>query len=267
MSGDADALTPATHGGTVQSIMSGHSKWATIRHKKGAADAKRGKLFTKLIKEITVAARMGGGDEDANPRLRQAVIKAREANMPKDNIDRAIKKGTGELEGTEYVEITYEGYGPGGVAILVDSLTDNRNRTAADIRSIFSKHGGNLGETGCVSYLFNRKGVLAYGTDKYNEEEIFETALEAGAADVATEGDTIEVTCEPEDFENVLTAMREAGLEHENAEIMKVPEARVTLDVEGTHKALRLIDLLDDNDDVQTVSTNIDIPDDYEPEE
>ncbi|MFP4113238.1 MAG: YebC/PmpR family DNA-binding transcriptional regulator [Spirochaetota bacterium] len=247
--------------------MSGHSKWATIRHKKGAADAKRGKLFTKLIKEITVAARMGGGDEVANPRLRQAVLKARDANMPKDNIDRAIKKGTGDLEGMEYVEITYEGYGPGGVAIMVDSLTDNRNRTAADVRSIFSKHGGNLGETGCVSYLFSRKGILAYSSEKYTEDEIFEHALEAGAADVSSDGDMIEVSCEPDDFETVLAAMQDAGYEHENAEIMKIPEARVALDVEGTRKALRLIELLEDNDDVQAVSTNIDIPDDYEPEE
>lgn len=247
--------------------MSGHSKWATIRHKKGAADAKRGKLFTKLIKEITVAARMGGGDEDSNPRLRQAVLKARDANMPKDNIDRAIKKGTGDLEGVDYVEITYEGYGPGGVAIMVESLTDNRNRTAADVRSIFSKAGGNLGETGCVSYLFNRKGVLAYSAENYGEEEIFETALDAGAADVATEGEVIEVTCEPEDFETVLKAMQGAGFEHENAEIMLVPEAHVSLDNDGTRKALRLIELLEDNDDVQSVSTNIDIPDDFEPEE
>lgn len=247
--------------------MSGHSKWATIRHKKGAADAKRGKLFTKLIKEITVAARMGGGDEDANPRLRQAVIKARDANMPKDNIDRAIKKGTGELEGVDYVEITYEGYGPGGVAIMVDCLTDNRNRTAADIRSIFSKHGGNLGENGCVAYLFNRKGIIDYSTEKYSEEEIFEPALEAGASDVTTEGETIEVTCEPDEFETVRTAMVDAGFEHESADILKVPDARVSLDNEGTQKALRLIELLEDNDDVQAVSANIDIPDDFEPEE
>ncbi len=247
--------------------MSGHSKWATIRHKKGAADAKRGKLFTKLIKEITVAARMGGGDEDANPRLRTAVLKARDANMPKDNIDRAIKKGTGDLEGVDYVEITYEGYGPSGVAIMVDSLTDNRNRTAADIRSIFGKHGGNLGESGCVSYLFNRKGILDYSTDKYSEDEVFETALDAGATDVATEGDTIEVTCDPDDFESVLGAMKEAGFEHENAEILKVPEARISLDHDGTRKALRLIELLEDNDDVQEVSSNIDIPDDFDPDE
>ncbi len=247
--------------------MSGHSKWATIRHKKGAADAKRGKLFTKLIKEITVAARMGGGDEEANPRLRQAVIKARTANMPKDNIDRAIKKGTGDLEGAEYVEITYEGYGPGGVAIMVDSLTDNRNRTAADVRSIFAKQGGNLGENGCVSYLFTRKGVFSYSTEKYGEDEIFETALEAGAADVATEGEAIEVTCEPDDFERVLAAMQAAGFEHENAEILKIPEARVSLDHDKTQKALRLIESLEDNDDVQEVSSNIDIPDDFEPDE
>jgi len=247
--------------------MSGHSKWATIRHKKGAADAKRGQLFTKLIKEITVAARMGGGEEDANPRLRTAVLKARDANMPKDNIDRAIKKGTGDLEGVDYVEITYEGYGPGGVAIMVDSLTDNRNRTAADIRSIFGKHGGNLGESGCVSYLFNRKGILDYSTEKYSEEEVFETALEAGAADVSAEGDTIEVTCDPDDFEAVLGAMKEAGFEHENAEILKVPEARVSLDHDRTRKSLRLIELLEDNDDVQEVSSNLDIPDDFDPDE
>jgi YebC/PmpR family DNA-binding regulatory protein len=247
--------------------MSGHSKWATIRHKKGAADAKRGKLFTKLIKEITVAARMGGGDEDANPRLRQAVLKARSANMPKDNIDRAIKKGTGDLDGVDYVEITYEGYGPSGVAIMVDTLTDNRNRTAADVRSVFSKHGGNLGENGCVSYLFSRKGILVYSAEKYTEEEIFEIALEAGAGDVSTQGEAIEVVCEPEEFESVLNTMQEGGFEHESAEIAKVPEATISLDNDGTRKALRLIELLEDNDDVQDVSSNIDIPDDFEPEE
>ena len=247
--------------------MSGHSKWATIRHKKGAADAKRGQLFTKLIKEITVAARMGGGDETINPRLRQAVIKARASNMPKDNIDRGIKKGIGELDGAEYVEITYEGYGPGGVAILVDALTDNRNRTAADVRSIFNKHGGNLGESGCVSYLFNRKGVISYSEATCTEDDLLETAIEAGASDVKTEGESVEVTCEPDDFEQVLSALQAAGFEHENAEILKVPEAWVELDGERTRKALKLIELLDDNDDVQTVSSNLDIPDDFEPEE
>jgi YebC/PmpR family DNA-binding regulatory protein len=243
--------------------MSGHSKWATIRHKKGAADAKRGKLFTKLIKEITVSARMGGGDEDSNPRLRSAVLKARAANMPKDNIDRAIKKGTGDLEGAEYVEIVYEGYGPGGVAIMVESLTDNRNRTAADIRSIFSKHGGNLGENGCVSYLFNRKGIIIYSAERYTEDAIFEEALEAGATDVGSDDQSIEVTCEPDSFENLVEQMKAAGFEHESAEVMQVPDARVMLDSDKTSSALRLIELLEDNDDVQDVSSNIDIPDDF----
>jgi YebC/PmpR family DNA-binding regulatory protein len=244
--------------------MSGHSKWATIRHKKGAQDAKRGKIFTKLIKEITVAARMGGGDEDANPRLRQAVIKAKNENMPKENIERAIKKGTGELEGVDYQEIVYEGYGPGGVAIMVDTLTDNRNRTAADIRSIFSKGGGNLGENGSVSYMFKRKGVIAYSADQYSEDQILEQALEAGAEDVATQGEAIEVTTEPEDFETVLETMQAAGFDHESASIAKIPDATVSLDAEGTRKALKLIETLDDHDDVQEVSTNLDIPDDLD---
>jgi YebC/PmpR family DNA-binding regulatory protein len=187
--------------------------------------------------------------------------------MPKDNIDRAIKKGTGELEGSDYQEITYEGYGHGGVAIMVDCLTDNRNRTAADVRSIFGKHGGNLGETGCVSYLFNRRGILVYDADTYTEDQIFEVALEAGASDVATESGSIEVTCEPDDFESVLTAMQNAGLEHISAEILKVPDARVALEDDGTRKALRLIEALEDHDDVQEVSTNIDIPDDFELDE
>lgn len=246
--------------------MSGHSKWATIRHKKGAADAKRGKLFSKLIKEITVAAKAGGGDEESNPRLRTAILKAKASNMPKDNIERAIKKGTGELGGDDYVEMSYEGYGPNGVAILVDALTDNRNRTAADVRSIFSKNGGNLGESGCVSYLFSRKGIIAYAADRYAEDEILEAALEAGAEDVERSGDTIEVSTTPEDFETVLTTLTDAGYEHEVAEVSLVPETTVTLDAEGTRKALRLIDLLDDHDDVQEVATNLDIPDDFDPD-
>ncbi len=246
--------------------MSGHSKWATIRHKKGAADAKRGKIFTKLIKEITVAARLGGGDPEANPRLRTAVLKARAANMPKENIDRGIKKGTGELEGVDYIEIVYEGYGPGGVAIMVEALTDNRNRTAADVRSIFSKGGGNLGESGCVSYLFQRKGVIAYDASEYDEEQIFEKALEAGAEDVELSGDVYEVTCSPDSFETVVSFMEEAGFKHENAEVAMVPDATVSLDHEGTAKALRMIENLDDHDDVQEVSSNIDIPDDFDPD-
>ena len=244
--------------------MSGHSKWATIRHKKGAMDAKRGKLFTKLIKEITVSARLGGGDIEANPRLRTAVAKARTSNMPKDNIDRAIKKGTGELEGVDYTEIIYEGYGPGGAAIMVEALTDNRNRTAADVRSIFSKGGGNLGENGCVSYLFQRKGVVAYDLERYNEDVILEKALEAGADDVETSGDAIEMTCAPDRFNHVLEFMQAAGFAHRYAEISNVPDATVTLDHEKTGKVLKLIETLDDHDDVQSVSSNLEIPEDYE---
>lgn len=246
--------------------MSGHSKWATIRHKKGAQDAKRGKIFSKIIKEITIAARLGGGEIESNPRLRTAITKAKGANMPKDNIDRAIKKGTGELGGADYVELSYEGYGPGGVAILIDALTDNKNRTAADVRSILAKNGGNLGENGCVSYLFNRKGVIAYSAERYSEDEIMEVAIEAGADDVAVSGGTIEVTTAPDDFESVLEALTAAGFEQDMAEISRVPDATVSLDPEKTRKAIRLIELLDDHDDVQEVATNLDIPDDFDPE-
>ncbi|HUX20308.1 MAG TPA: YebC/PmpR family DNA-binding transcriptional regulator [Spirochaetia bacterium] len=247
--------------------MSGHSKWASIKHKKGALDAKRGAVFTKIIKEITIAARLGGGDEESNPRLRTAILKAKGANMPKDNIERAVKKGTGDLEGQNYTEITYEGYGPGGVAILVDTLTDNKNRTAADIRNTFSKRGGNLGESGCVAYLFKRKGIISFDASKYTEEQIFEVALEAGAEDVSTIGDTIEVTTEPDDFETVLKALNTAGFEESMAEIEKVPDATVSLDKTHTEKALRLIEQLDDHEDVQAVSTNLDVPEDFELED
>jgi YebC/PmpR family DNA-binding regulatory protein len=246
--------------------MSGHSKWATIKHKKGAADAKRGKVFTKIIKEITVSARLGGGDPEANPRLRTALLKAKTANMPKDNWDRAIKKGTGDLDGVDYVELTYEAYGPGGVAILIDALTDNKNRTAADVRSILTKGGGNLGESGCVSYLFQRKGIINYDASTYSEEEIFEAALEAGAEDVSKSDDTIEVITTPEDFESVLSALQEAGFEEEMAEVSKVPDATITLDEDGTRKALRLIEKIDDHDDVQSVATNLDIPEGFDPD-
>lgn len=246
--------------------MSGHSKWASIKHKKGAADAKRGKVFTKLIKEITVAAKMGGGDIEANPRLRTAVLKAKSENMPKDNIERAIKKGTGGLEGVEYIEITYEAYGPGGVAIMIDALTDNKNRTAADVRSTLTKSGGNLGESGCVSYLFQRKGIIAFDSSKFEEDDIFEAALEAGAEDVTNEGDVYEVITEPEDFANVLENLQKAGYNEESAEIAKVPDATVSLDNEKTAKSLKLIERLDDLEDVQSVSTNLDIPDDFDPD-
>ncbi len=240
--------------------MSGHSKWHSIKHKKSALDAKRGKLFTKLIKEISVAARLGGGDVESNPRLRTAVLKAKLANMPKENIDRAIKKGTGELEGVEYQELTYEAYGPGGVALLMNILTDNRNRTAAEIRNILTKGGGNLGETGCVSYLFKRKGIISFNANKYKEDEIFEIALEAGAEDVTNDGENIEVVTDPEDFETVLEALTEAGFENEMAEVMMVPETTISLDEEKTRKALKLIETLEDHDDVQSVATNLDIP-------
>lgn len=246
--------------------MSGHSKWASIKHKKGAADAKRGKIFTKIIKEITVAARLGGGDIEANPRLRTIVLKAKAENMPKDNIERAIKKGTGDLEGVDYVEGTYEGYGPGGVAIMIDTLTDNKNRTAADIRSILTKNGGNLGENGCVSYLFQRKGLITFDAENYTEDEIFEAALEAGAEDVSTEDGIIEVITEPDDFNTVVETLQEAGFKTESAEITKIPDSTVTLTDEKTRKALRLIEKLEDNDDVQSVSTNLDIPEGFDPD-
>lgn len=246
--------------------MSGHSKWASIKHKKGAIDTKRGKIFTKIIKEISVAARLGGGDIESNPRLRTVVLKAKSVNMPKDNIERAIKKGTGDLEGVDYVEGTYEGYGPGGVAILIDTLTDNKNRTAADLRSILSKNGGNLGENGSVSYLFQRKGLITFDGEKYSEDQIFEAALEAGAQDVSLEDGTIEVITNPDDFPTVLDSLQEAGFETLSAEIAKIPDATVTLADDKTRKALRLIEKIDDHEDVQSVSTNLEIPDGFDPD-
>lgn len=247
--------------------MSGHSKWASIKHKKGAIDAKRGKIFTKIIKEITVAAKLGGGDEEANPRLRTAIFKAKAANMPKDNIERAVKKGTGDLDGVVYTELTYEGYGPGGVALLIETLTDNKNRTAADVRSTLTKGGGTLGATGCVSYLFKRKGIIAFDSSKYSEDDIFAAALDAGAEDVSTEGDSIEVITEPDDFEAVFNSLTEAGFEHTMAEISMIPDTTVTLENEKTGKALRLIERMEDLDDVQAVSSNLEIPDDFEMDE
>ena len=246
--------------------MSGHSKWASIKHKKGANDAKRGKLFTKIIKEITVAARTGGGDENANPRLRTALLKAKSANMPKENVDRAVKKGTGELEGVSFDELTYEAYGPGGVAILIECLTDNRNRTTADVRNILTKHGGSMGEAGSVSYLFQRKGCIGIDPEKYIEDHVLEVALDAGAEDVTVDEDSIEVVTTPAEFEDVVATLEEAGIEHTYAEVSMVPDASIALDEEKTRKVLRLIDFIDDCDDVQSVSSNLDIPDgfDYE---
>jgi YebC/PmpR family DNA-binding regulatory protein len=243
--------------------MSGHSKWASIKHKKGAADAKRGKVFTKIIREISIASRLGGGDPEANPRLRTAVLKARFANMPKDNIDRAIKKGTGDLEGSEYVELTYEAYGPGGVAILVEALTDNKNRTAAELRRVLSRGGGNLGESGSVAYLFKRKGLITLDGSQYGEDAVLEVALEAGAEDVARSNGDIEVVTEPEDFEPVLEALEKAGFEQSSAELTMIPDAYVTLSDEKTRQALRLIENLEDHDDVQSVSSNLDIPEGF----
>lgn len=244
--------------------MSGHSKWATIKHAKGAADAKRGQLFTKFIKEISIAAKMGGGDPATNPRLRTAVLKARAANMPKDNIERAIKKGTGELGAVNYEELLYEGYGPGGVAVLVEVLTDNKNRTAASVRNIFTKSGGNLGATGSVAYMFNRKGVIEYDAEVVSEEAIMEAALEAGAEDIATEDGVITVTTDPNDFASVLEALQEKGFESVSAAVSMVPDTYVALDADTTQKALKMIDKLEEEDDVQTVSSNIEIPEGFE---
>ena len=244
--------------------MSGHSKWSTIKHKKGSMDAKRGKIFTKIIKEIIVAARHGGGDADGNPGLRTALLKAKAANMPKDNIARAIKKGTGELEGSDYVEMSYEGYGPSGVALLIQVLTDNKNRTAAEVRNILSKGGGNLGENGCVSYMFSRRGIIAVDAERHSEDDVIAAVLDAGVEDVTTEGDTVEVMTAPEDFEKVVEALAGAGIEHTMAEITMLPDSRITLDQGKTQKALSLIESLEDNDDVQSVATNLDIPQDFE---
>ncbi len=247
--------------------MSGHSKWATIKHKKGIADAKRGQAFTKLIKEISVAAKTGGPDVESNARLRTAVLKARAENMPKDNIERAIKKGSGELGNAVYDELTYEGYAPGGVAIIVDALTDNKNRTAADVRSTLTKLGGSLGTTGCVSYMFNTKGVITYDGEKYSEEEIFAEALQLGAEDVSEDGGVIEVLTDPSDFANVLEGMQKAGFEQDSADISKIADQKVLLDNEKAQKVMRIIDRLEELDDVQKVSTNLELPDDYSEEE
>ncbi len=240
--------------------MSGHSKWHTIKHKKGVADAKRGQMFTKLIKELSITARQGGGDPDMNPRLRTVILKAKAANMPKDNIDRAIKKGTGELEGVSYEEILYEAYGPGGVALLIDILTDNKNRAAAEIRNLLNKGGGNLGAAGSVAYLFKRKGLINYDASKYKEDDILAVAIDAGAEDVSNDGDSIEVTTSPEDFENVVKAMEAKGFAHTMAEIVRVADTNVTLDNDKTEKALRLVEHLEDHEDVQSVATNLEIP-------
>jgi len=242
--------------------MSGHSKWSSIKHKKGAADAKRGKIFTKLIKEITVAARMGGsGDPDANPRLRTAILAAKSENMPKDNIERGIKKGTGELEGVDYEENTYEGYGPGGAAVLLDSLTDNKNRAVADIRHIFAKCGGNLGENGCVAWMFDKKGYIVVERSAIDEDSLMETALDAGAEDVREDDSNFEVITAPEDFEAVKDAIDEKSIPCLDAEITMLPQTATSLQGKEADQMIRLMDMLDDCEDVQKVYTNADIPD------
>ncbi len=242
--------------------MSGHSKWSSIKHKKGAVDAKRGKIFTKLIKEITVAARVGGGgDPAANPRLRTAITAAKAENMPKENIERAIKKGTGELEGVNYEESVYEGYGPGGAAVLVESLTDNKNRAVADIRHIFGKNGGNLGESGCVAWMFEKKGYVNIDKDRVKEDVLMEIALEGGAEDVREDNGSFEVITAPKDFETVKEAIDSATIPYVLAEITMLPQSTASLQGSEAEQMVRLMESLEDCEDVQKVYTNADIPD------
>ena len=241
--------------------MSGHSKWSSIKHKKGAADAKRGKAFSRLIKEVSVAARLGGGDPAGNPRLRQAIAAAKAENMPKENIERAIKKGTGELEGASYEEAAYEGYGPGGTAVLVETLTDNKNRTTADVRHVFAKHGGNLGETGCVSWLFDKKGLIVLDKQQVEEEALMSVVLDAGAEDIHETEKEFEVIAAPESHEVVREAVERAQLPCTFAEVTMYPQNTVKLDGRDAEKMLRLMEALEEVDDVQKVYANFDIPD------
>jgi len=241
--------------------MSGHSKWSTIKHKKGATDAKRGKLFTKLIKEITVAARMGGGDAETNPRLRSALISARAQNMPKDTYERAIKKGTGELEGVNYEEILYEGYGPGGVAVLVECMTDNRNRTIAEVRHAFGKAGGNGGTDGCVAWMFDKKGLIVVNKEDSDEETLMEIALDAGAEDIKEETDSFDVITEPADFDAVKDAIDAAEIKSELAEITMIPQTLTKIEGKEAEQMIKFMEVLDDSDDVQAFYSNEDIPD------
>ncbi len=241
--------------------MSGHSKWSTIKHKKGAADAKRGKIFTRIIKEMTVAARLGGGDPNSNPRLRAAVAEAKANNMPKDNVERAIKRGTGELEGTTYEEITYEGYGPGGVALMVETMTDNSNRTTPEIRHIFEKNGGNMGTPGSVRFQFERKGFFAIEKKAADEDKLMEIALEAGADDLRSDDpDTFEIYTSPEAFEQVRQALEKNNIPTIEAKLGQIPSNYVKLDDSKARQMMRLLEMLDDQDDVQNVWSNFDIP-------
>jgi YebC/PmpR family DNA-binding regulatory protein len=241
--------------------MSGHSKWSTIKHKKGATDAKRGKIFTKIIKEITVAARMGGGDPETNPRLRGALNSARSENMPKDTFERAIKKGTGDLEGVNYEEILYEGYGPGGVAVLVECLTDNRNRTIAEVRQVFNKAGGNVGTDGCVAWMFDKKGLIVVDKVDSDEDTLMEVALDAGAEDIKEESDSFEIITEPSDFDAVKEAVDGAGIKYEMAEITMIPQNMTKVDGKEAEQMINFMEALDDCDDIQKFYSNADIPD------
>jgi YebC/PmpR family DNA-binding regulatory protein len=239
--------------------MSGHSKWATIKRKKGAADAKRGKVFTQLIRELTAAARLGGGDPAGNPRLRLAIDKARAQNMPKDNIDRAVKKGAGELAGEAVEEVTYEGYGPGGVAVLVETLTDNRNRTVGEIRHLFAKHGGNLGASGCVAYLFEKRGCLSFDPEGIDVEALMEAAIEADASDVREGKSSVEVETAPERYEAVRQALASRGFRPASAELSRIPQTTVALTGSAAQSMLRLFEALDEHEDVKQVYANFDI--------
>ncbi|MBF0357380.1 MAG: YebC/PmpR family DNA-binding transcriptional regulator [Magnetococcales bacterium] len=240
--------------------MAGHSKWANIKFRKGAQDKKRGKIFTKLIREITTAARIGGGDAAANPRLRSAIIAARQGNMPKDTIDKAVKRGSGDLDGVDYKEVRFEGYGPGGVAVLVDTLTDNNNRTVADVRHIFSKYGGNMGSAGCVAFMFDKKGQLIF--ENGDEDSLMEAALEAGAEDMIAEDGVFEVITSPEDFEDVKNNLAEAGFDNpSSSKLAMIPQNTTTLDEKGAESFFKFLDMLEDNDDVQNVHSNMDVPD------
>ncbi len=241
--------------------MSGHSKWSSIKHKKAAKDAKKGKLYTKLIKEITVAARMGGGDINANPRMRTAILTAKASSMPAENIDRAIKKGTGELEGVSYEEIIYEGYGPGGTAILVHVLTDNKNRTVSEMRRLFTKYGGNMGESGCVAWMFDKKGLITVDKGQIDEDRLIALVLDGGAEDVLDEDDIFEIVTPPQDFEKVRDLLQQAKVEMVTAQVSMMPKSTVTLGKNFAEQALNLTSDLEDHDDVQSVAANYDIPD------
>ncbi|MFQ5456723.1 MAG: YebC/PmpR family DNA-binding transcriptional regulator [Nitrospirota bacterium] len=241
--------------------MSGHSKWATTKHKKMAVDAKRGNLFTRIIKEITVAARIGGGDPEGNPRLRSAILRAKENNMPADNIKKAVQRGTGELPGVSYEEAIYEGYGPGGVAMLIEAMTDNKNRTVSDLRHIMNKYNGNMGETGCVSWMFEKKGYIVIGKDKAEEDKLMSLVLDAGAEDMRVDGENYEVITLLSDFTNVKNAIEEGNIEFNVAEITMVPQSYVHIEGKEAEQMLRLIEILEDHDDVQNVYANFDIPD------